>query len=154
VAAALNGLGRVAHAQANYQEATTLLQESLELRRELEEKQNLAITLNSLGRLLTAQGDYLQAAALFRESLSLRQDIGGRRGIAEALEGSAAVAIAQGQAEQAARLLGRAAALREAIGAPVPPIEHADYERNLTQVRASLSDTAFRVAWAEGEAMA
>lgn len=152
VASALNGLGRVAQAQGNFQEAAALLQESLEIRRELGEKQNLAITLNSLGRLLlAAQGDYLQAAALLRESLGLRQEMGSKRGIAETLEGLAAVAIVQEEAEQGAKWLGAAAALREAIGAPVPPVERADYERTLTTTQATLSEETFRQLWSEGQ---
>ena len=48
---------------------------------------------------------------------------------------------------------GAAAALRDAIGAPLPPSEQADYERNLAAAQAGDADT-FAAAWSAGGAMA
>ena len=44
--------------------------------------------------------------------------------------------------------------MRAALGAPLPPAEQADYDRNVTAARARLGDDAFAAAWTEGEAMA
>jgi hypothetical protein len=70
------------------------------------------------------------------------------------LEGLAKVAGAEEAAARAARLLGAAEALREAIGAPLPPVERADYDRSVDTVRAGLSEEAFAAAWSEGRLMA
>jgi hypothetical protein len=46
-----------------------------------------------------------------------------------------------------------AEALREAIGAPLPPDERPDYEREVAHVRAQLDEAAFKAAWQEGRVM-
>jgi hypothetical protein len=59
----------------------------------------------------------------------------------------------QHRKQRAARLFGAAAALREAIGAPLPPVEHAAYDRSVAALRAALPEAAFAAAWAEGRRM-
>jgi hypothetical protein len=49
--------------------------------------------------------------------------------------------------------LGTMEALRDAIGAPMPPCERADYERNVTAVCAALGEAVFTAARAAGRAM-
>ncbi|MBI3973469.1 MAG: adenylate/guanylate cyclase domain-containing protein [Chloroflexi bacterium] len=93
------------------------------------------------------------ALSLHEQSLALQQEAGDRWGIIECLEGLARVAGAQGQLEWGARLLGAAEALREAIGAPLPPADRADYDRDVAVVRAGLGEATFATAWAEGRAM-
>ncbi len=44
-------------------------------------------------------------------------------------------------------------ALREAIGAPLQPIERADYDHTVAAVRGHLGEEAFVSAWAEGHTM-
>jgi hypothetical protein len=51
------------------------------------------------------------------------------------------------------RVFGAAEALREAQGRPLPPVERADYEREVGAVRAVLGEEAFAAAWAAGRAM-
>jgi tetratricopeptide (TPR) repeat protein len=157
IAAALYGLGRVAHRRGDYRRAKELLDESLALSREMGEKHSIATALDGLGRMAHSQGDYARAAAFHAESLTLRREAGAKRGIAESLEGLAGVlAAAQDQpavAEKAARLLGAAEAVRETIGAPLPPVERSDHDRHVAAVHARLSEEAFAAAWAKGRAM-
>jgi hypothetical protein len=54
---------------------------------------------------------------------------------------------------RAARLWGVAEALRERIGAPLPPSEHARFERAVKRTQTHLDEAAFASAWAAGAAM-
>ncbi len=63
------------------------------------------------------------------------------------------MSCALGHWEGAARLSGAAEALREALGTPVPPVNRAEYERNVRAMRAQIDEKAFAAAWAEGRAM-
>jgi len=63
------------------------------------------------------------------------------------------VAGGERQAERAAQLFGASEALLDAIGASLWPSNRADYERNLSVARASLSSEAFDAARAKGRAM-
>ena len=69
------------------------------------------------------------------------------------MEALGSLANAQGKPERAARLFGAAEALREAAGAPMPPIERGDYEREVTDVLDALGEDTFTAAWAAGRAM-
>ena len=53
----------------------------------------------------------------------------------------------------AAQLWGAAKAVRDAMGAPLPPIERADYERSMATACTRLGEKAFTAAWAEGRTM-
>jgi non-specific serine/threonine protein kinase len=145
---ALNGLGLIAMREGDLRLAANLLDESLALHRAVGDRRYIAIALDSQGRLACAQGDAARAASLFRESLILRKKMGDKQGLAEALEALASVpSIPPGRA---ARLLGAAEALRAAIGAPIPPVERADYDRAATGVRTQMNEGDFAAAWGEG----
>ena len=58
VAASLHVLGRVAHFQCRYEEADAALQESLVVRKELGDREWIAIALGALGDLAVRKGDY------------------------------------------------------------------------------------------------
>jgi non-specific serine/threonine protein kinase len=146
---ALMGLGLVAHRQGDQERASEYLEESQALWRHVKDKRYVAIALHGLGQAALAQGDEARAAARFREGMSLRKEIGDKQGLAESLEGWAALHATK-HPDKAARLFGAAEALREMIGAPVPPVERADYERGVAAVRARLDEAAFAAAWAEG----
>jgi len=65
----------------------------------------------------------------------------------------ASVVAVQGEPDWAARLWGTAEALREVIGAPLQPIERADYDHAVATVRDHLGEEAFVSAWTEGRIM-
>ena len=113
----------------------------------------LVETLYGLGRVALREGAVERAVTLLSESLMLARDQGMRLFVAERLEACGAAAIALGQASHAARLFGSAEALREAIGAPLPPVERADYERDVAAARSQLDEAAFATAWAAGQAL-
>ncbi len=83
----------------------------------------------------------------------MAKEIGDKELIASGLEGLASVVTVQGESTWAVRLWGTAEALREAIGAPLQPVERADYDHAVAAVRDQLGEEAFVSAWAEGRIM-
>jgi predicted ATPase len=153
VAQTLINLGEVARWQGDYERAAALYEEGLALHRQLSNKGSIALALQNLGHAALYQGQISRAAALFRESLALFLELGNRRHVVLCLAGLAGVAAGEGQPERAARLLGAAAAELEALGAPLEPIDRADYERHQAAARAALGTGAWAAARAEGRAM-
>ena len=154
VALTLTNLGLAAHSQGDYTAARSLQEESLALFRMLSHKEGIALSLLNLALVVQDQGDLISAGLFHKESLKLWWELGSKRSIGFSLEGLAGLAVAQGEAERAARLWGAAKGLREMIGSPLPPSEHARYERTVAAARSQLSEAAFEVAWAEGRVMA
>src|SRR5207248_1325716 len=148
--------------------------EAAAIYRELGAKWQLGFTLLALARMHTDQGDYSTARSLCEESLSTLTQVGTQWGIVWTLDAQAEVAMrqgdyerarslreesfaegvgAQGQTDRAARLLGAAQALRETLGAPLPPVERPDDERQKAIVRSAMGEEPFAAAWEEGRAM-
>ena len=82
MAKALYRAGELAYGQADYHAAMPLLEQSLALYRQLEDKRGLACVLRGLGNTHSALGDEPQAATLHAESLALFQEVGDTWGIA------------------------------------------------------------------------
>ena len=146
-------LGWVALKQGDVITARTRVEESLALYREMEHREGVAEALSLLARLEAARDDHAFARVLYEESLAMAQEIGDKELIASGLEGLASVVAAQDEPSWAARLWGSAEVMREAIGAPLPPIERADYDHAVAAVREHLGEEAFASAWAEGRTM-
>lgn len=150
----ITALGILARYRGDYAQARRLLEERVVLFRQFRGTADLTDPLYHLGLVVLAQSDTEQAGALLRESLEQRSARRNTLGIAECLEGLAHVALMRRQPDRAARLFGAAEALREAISAPRWPIDRAEYERGVANVRASLGEEAFAAAWAGGQSLA
>src|SRR5712692_8376114 len=146
-------LGWVALKQRDRATARSRVEESLTLYREMEHREGMAEALSMLGKVEAARGDHAFARTLYEESLAMGQEIGDKELLASCLEGLASVVAVQGELAWATRLWGTAEALREAIGAPLQPIERADYEQAVATARDHLGEETFASAWAEGRAM-
>jgi predicted ATPase/DNA-binding SARP family transcriptional activator len=153
IALSLHILGYVAEKQGDYATARDYQEQSLVICREIGDRHGIAASFHNLGNVAEKQGDYATARDYQERSLALCREIGNRLSIAYGLEGFAVLASTQEQPEQAARLWGAAEALREEIGVPLPPNEHEEYDRQVSQVRAALGAKAFAAAWMEGRAM-
>ncbi len=146
-------LGWVTLKQGDIATARSRMEESLMLYREMELREGMAEVLCMLGKVEAARGDHALARALYEDSLAIAQEIGDKELIASGLQGLASVVAMQGERAWATRLWGTAQALREAIGAPLQPIEWADYEQAVGTTRDHLGEETFSSAWAEGRAM-
>ena len=146
-------LGWVALKQGDGVTARTRVEESLALYREMEHREGMAEALSMLGRVEATRDDHAFARTLYEESLTMAKEIGDKELIASGLEGLASAVAAQDEPTWAARLWGRAEVIREVIGAPLPPIERADYDHAVAAVREHLGEEAFASTWAEGRTM-
>jgi predicted ATPase/class 3 adenylate cyclase/DNA-binding CsgD family transcriptional regulator len=153
LAACLRLSGQLALSHDNATEARSLAEEALALFKETGHRQGISLSLCLLAKVEANEGNYQAARALYEQSLATASsgiyDMGL---IASCLEGLAVVA-AQGQLVWAARLWGAAEVHREVVGAPLPPVDHAAYEHNLSSARSQLGDKTFTAAWAEGRNM-
>ncbi len=143
-------LGWVALKQGDIATARTRVEEGLFLYRELGYREGIAEALSLLGKVEAARGDSTFARTLFEESLTMARELGQRELMATGLEGLAAAIARQGDPAQAARLWGMAEAQREALGAPLPPVERADYDAAVAAVRDQLGEVTFTSRWQEG----
>ena len=146
-------LGWVALKQGDVATTRSRVEESLVLYREMEHREGMAEALSLLGKTEATLGDYASARTLYEDSLAMAQEIGDKELIASGLEGLASVVAMQGEPAWATRLWGTAEALREAIGAPLQPVEQADYDHAVTEVRSDLGEEIFALTWAEGRTM-
>jgi predicted ATPase/DNA-binding SARP family transcriptional activator len=127
--------------------------ESLALGRELGDQEVIAASFLHLGQVAHRQGNDEAAHSQYEQALLLYREVKSQPGIAKSLLRLASLATMRGRARRAAGLFGAAEALREALGAPLPPAEQGDYERDLAAVHAALGVEAFTSAWAEGRAL-
>ncbi len=97
---ALNGAGSLARMQSEYGQARSLYEESLEIKRELGDRQGIAGSLNNLGLLALSQGDTRSAEMLYQEALSINRELGNRAG--EAINLNNLGEVASDQADYAA----------------------------------------------------
>jgi predicted ATPase/DNA-binding XRE family transcriptional regulator len=147
----LNVLGLLARQQGELDRAERLYAESLAGYRAAAVVPGVSAVLVNLAVVARERGQPARALELLGESLALKQQADDRSGgLARLVEVLAGTLGDQGQAEQAARLFGAAEALRQEIGAPVPPDERPEYERDVSHLRRWLEAAAFARAWAEG----
>jgi hypothetical protein len=81
VSQTLDNLALIARVQGRFTNALQLSDEGISRRRQLNDKQGLAIALGNRARLMTDMGDLAAAERLYYESLLLAQEIDDRRGI-------------------------------------------------------------------------
>jgi len=116
-AKSLNNLGNVARARGEYEEAEEYLQESLEIKREIGDRQGEATSLNNLGIVARVQGEYDEAREYYQESLEIAREIGDRRGEATSLNNLGWVARVRGEYDEAREYYESARDIFQRLGA-------------------------------------
>ncbi|HET9250937.1 MAG TPA: protein kinase, partial [Candidatus Eisenbacteria bacterium] len=115
-AKALRAGGVLARGQCDYDAATTLLTESLEIARERSDPSGTATSLFELANVANDQDRLEDARRLYDECLTIRRQIGDRRGIGMALHNLAVIAEALQRPAEATRLYEEALALHREVG--------------------------------------
>jgi tetratricopeptide (TPR) repeat protein len=154
MAVALNGLGRVMARVDDAAAARSFHEQALEIGKRSGARDSIAQSIIGLADLARRQADDALALSHYKQSLALWWELGETPELPHALENIGALVAARAQHERAARLWGAAEALRTAIGVPRPPSEADEYQRHVTAARAAFGKDAFKVAWAQGQAMA
>ena len=117
-AKALNVAAILASLQDDYETARTLVEESLALSRELDERKQTGYALYILGRLARIEGNYAGAVTFFEESLSLFRELGQKDDIALVLSGLSLTVLYLGDDERATALCEESLALSRELGDP------------------------------------
>jgi predicted ATPase/class 3 adenylate cyclase/DNA-binding CsgD family transcriptional regulator len=142
--------GMLALGQGDAASARSLTEQALALFQEMKLQDGTALSLYALAEVAAVGGDSARSHALYEHGVGVARKAGDKRTITSGLEGLAAAVAAQGNYTWAAHLWGAAEALREAIGMPLPPVEHASYNRAVAAARTGLGEQAFAAAWAQG----
>jgi predicted ATPase/DNA-binding SARP family transcriptional activator len=132
-AKAVYGLGRVALAQGDYDQALPRLQESAALSRQIGDSEGLVFALADLGWIASAQGDHDHAALLAQEGLAEARKAENEMAVAAALHSLGCAMLHRGDYARARERLEESLALRR---------ERGD-KRNTANSLASLGATAF-----------
>ncbi len=101
---ALFAAGVFAGEQGDYASADSLMKESLDIARQLGDKQDAAVSLNALGVLARDRGDVAVAHSLLEESLVLWKELGDQKAVARSLSNLANVAKLRGDYPRARSL--------------------------------------------------
>jgi hypothetical protein len=152
VAVAMAILGGVTRLQGDHERATIVLQEGVDVSREVGNTWAEAMSLQDIGQVALERGATERAAALFTDCFSLAQELADSRRVAECLEGFGEIAGETGLAERAARLLAAAQVVRDANGSTIEPVDRAMQARSVAPARQRLGETAFTAAWDAGAA--
>lgn len=115
-AKALQGAGVLAHQHAEYERAHSLLTESVDVFRSLDDSQGMAYGLRDIAYIANDRGDYDQSANLYSEALMLFRETGDEAGIAQTLSDLACVRLNEEQLELANSLFTESLALNRALG--------------------------------------
>ena len=115
-ARALFAAGVLGGAQGDYAAADELVGESLDIARQLDDGQGVAVSLNALAVLAQDRGDIAAAHALFEESLAVWRELGDSKDVARALSNLANVATLQGDHARASSLYEECLAIFQGLG--------------------------------------
>ena len=103
-AACLYGLAEIARTQDEYESASELYRQGLEIAREINDRRSEAACLNGLANLACMQDEYESASELYRQGLEIAREINHRSIEAECLNGQANLAWTQNEYESASEL--------------------------------------------------
>jgi non-specific serine/threonine protein kinase len=115
-AKALNVAAILASLQDDNTTARTLVEESLELSRELGDKKQTGYALYTLGRLARVEGHYARAVTFLEESLSIFRELGRKDDIALVLSDFGLTVLYLGEYERATALCEASLALSREMG--------------------------------------
>ncbi len=115
-ARALFAAGVLAASQVDYAAARSLVDESLAIARQLDDKQGIAVSLNARGVQSRDRGDIALAHSLFEESLVLWRELGDPKAVARSLSNLASVAKLQGDYARARSLYAECLSIFRGLG--------------------------------------
>ena len=115
-ARALFAAGVLAIEQGDYTPADPFLRESLDIARQLSDKQGVAVSLNALAVLARDQGDVAMAHSLFEEGLALWRELGDQKAVARSLSNLANVVKLQADYDLARSLYGECLSIFQGLG--------------------------------------
>ena len=138
---ALYGLSEVARHTGDFDRASSLLDRGLAVCRELDSKPGLAYLRLASAHVARYQGDLEEARRRYQEALNLLVELGNRRRAAICLLGLAALDVREGALERALILMGAVDPMSEAGEIRLAPVDQAEYERAVVEIRSLMDDS-------------
>jgi len=115
-ARALFAAGVLAGEQGDYASADVLIQESLDIARQLRDKQGAAVSLNAAAVHARDRGNVQLARSLFEESLALWREVGDQKAVARSLSNLANIVKLQGDNVRACSLYAECLSIFQGMG--------------------------------------
>jgi hypothetical protein len=147
------GTGRGAMFRGDYTVARERFAYCLPLFIEMKDEHRANMIYSEYAHMDRHEGKIQQALETYRKTILVWQKLGHRAAVAHQLECFAYLAKAREDSERALRLLGAAEGLREKINIHMQPHEKAEYEREVADLHASLSENEFHTLWLQGRAL-
>ncbi len=148
-----NSIGERARLSGDDARARNAYEESLAIAERTGDTRRQYYVLFNLGFVAQHEGNHQEAVRVLRRSLALCQEFGVPTDVAQELLALAGSLGALGEPVRAAHLFGAAYAFLQRSGTLIDPSDQPEHNRNIAFVRAALGDTAYEMAWAEGQAM-
>lgn len=137
---ALHGLGEVARHRGDFDSAAALLEKGLGICREIDSKPGSAYLRLASAHVARYQGDLVEARRRYQEALQLLYELGNRRRVAICLFGLAALDVREHSFERALVLMGAVDPMSETGGIQLAPVDQAEYERAVVEIRSRMED--------------
>jgi predicted ATPase/serine/threonine protein kinase len=115
-ARALFAAGVLALEQGDYASAEVLISENLEVARQLDDKQSVAVSLNALAVIARDRGDVPAARSLLEESMVLWRELGDQKAVARSLSNLANIVKLQGDNVRARSLYAECLSIFRELG--------------------------------------
>ena len=146
-------LARLAFYRGDHNEARKHADRMLDLHQEMGDQLSVTTHQSIMAHVARQLGNFEEALALYRQTIQEWQEIGHRGAVAHQLECFAFIAKAQEQKERAVTLMSAAEVLREVSSSPRTPMEGAEYDKEVSELRAGMNEKVFASLWAEGRSM-
>lgn len=131
--------GVLASEQGDHQAASTLMEESLQIARELDDTRGVAIALNALAANARDDGEVSKARSLFEESLTVWRVLNDRAMVARALSNIASVVKSQQNYELARSLHEQSRVIFEELGDNTCMAWSLNYQGDVAQEQGEIS---------------
>jgi hypothetical protein len=147
------GIGRGAMFRGDYALARERFAYCLPLFAQMKDDHRVNMIHSEFAHMDRYEGKLHQAEETYRKTIVIWQKLGHRAAVAHQLECFAFLAKSQEESERALHLLGAAEMLREKINIHMQPREREEYEREVKDLRASMTELEFATLWAQGRAL-
>jgi tetratricopeptide (TPR) repeat protein len=149
-ASSLNNLGQVARFAGDLPAARRCMDEGLALRRTLGDRWGVAGSQVNLAVVSARLGDMAGARSHLREAMAGFREVSDPLGVCECLEAAAELAYTERRWTDAVRFLAAATDRREHLPAPRAPLFERVLAELLAELRATLGEETYGVAWRDG----
>ena len=147
------GMARIAAQLGDIETARYNFTKSEKIARQIGNTRIIYSSRSELAHVLRTSGEYDEAIEIYLDLLPKWKDLGHRAAVARELECIAFILSRKEKIAKSAVLLGAAEALREKIESKMTIWEQEEYKREVTDLKANISESEFTSLWAEGRSM-